>query len=61
MMAHAHYDHGYSGGSTERPALQWPLVAIGDRRIDVVGVYKVDRLTRSDFARIAHSTLGAMV
>lgn len=38
----------------ERPALQRLLRDLGDRRIDVVVVYKIDRLTRSlaDFARI---------
>jgi site-specific DNA recombinase len=47
-------DGGYSGGSTERPALQRLLADIRDRRIDVVVVYKVDRLTRSlaDFAKL---------
>ena len=47
-------DGGFSGGSMERPALQKLLADIEEARIDVVGVYKVDRLTRSlaDFARI---------
>ncbi|HEX4767715.1 MAG TPA: recombinase family protein, partial [Lichenihabitans sp.] len=38
----------------ERPALQTLLAAIRERRIDIVVVYKVDRLTRSltDFARL---------
>src|SRR3954469_15059594 len=47
-------DGGFSGGSTERPALQRLLSDIRARRIDVVVVYKVDRLTRSltDFARL---------
>jgi site-specific DNA recombinase len=47
-------DGGYSGGSMERPALQRLLADIGERRIDVVVVYKVDRLTRSlaDFAKL---------
>jgi DNA invertase Pin-like site-specific DNA recombinase len=47
-------DGGYSGGSTERPALQRLLADIRDRGIDVVVVYKVDRLTRSlaDFAKL---------
>src|SRR6266567_2352386 len=47
-------DGGYSGGSTDRPALQQLLADIRARRIDVVMVYKVDRLTRSlaDFAKI---------
>ncbi len=37
-------DGGFSGGSMERPALQSLLVAIRERRIDIVVVYKVDRL-----------------
>ncbi|MDE3175015.1 MAG: recombinase family protein [Pseudomonadota bacterium] len=47
-------DGGYSGGSMERPALQNLLDRIRERRIDVVVVYKVDRLTRSlaDFAKL---------
>src|SRR3954462_13054258 len=47
-------DGGFSGGSMERPALQRLLGEIRSRRIDVVVVYKVDRLTRAlgDFARL---------
>ena len=47
-------DGGYSGGTLQRPALQVLLADVHARRIDVVVVYKVDRLTRSlsDFARI---------
>src|SRR3954471_3762628 len=47
-------DGGFSGGSLNRPALQRLLADIGDRRIHVVVVYKVDRLTRSlaDFAKL---------
>src|SRR5436305_627066 len=47
-------DGGFSGGSTERPALQKLLEEIRSRRIDIVVVYKVDRLTRSlaDFAKL---------
>jgi site-specific DNA recombinase len=47
-------DGGFSGGSMERPALQKLLADIGEGRIDVVVVYKVDRLTRSlaDFAKL---------
>jgi DNA invertase Pin-like site-specific DNA recombinase len=47
-------DGGYSGGSLERPALQRLLGDIEAGRIDVVVVYKVDRLTRalSDFAKL---------
>jgi site-specific DNA recombinase len=50
-----HYDDGgFSGGSMERPALQSLLADIRERRIDIVVVYKVDRLTRSltDFAKL---------
>jgi DNA invertase Pin-like site-specific DNA recombinase len=50
-----HYDDGgFSGGSMDRPALQKLLAAIRERRIDVIVVYKVDRLTRSlaDFAKL---------
>jgi site-specific DNA recombinase len=49
------YDDGaYSGGTMERPALRRILDDIRARKIDVVVVYKVDRLTRSlaDFAKI---------
>src|SRR5258708_39678120 len=42
-----YYDGGYSGGSTERPALTRLLADIQSHLIDVVVVYKVDRLTRS--------------
>ena len=47
-------DGGYSGGTMERPALQRLLADIETGRIDVVVVYKVDRLTRalSDFAKL---------
>jgi DNA invertase Pin-like site-specific DNA recombinase len=47
-------DGGFSGGSTDRPALQRLLADISEGKIDVVVVYKVDRLTRSlaDFAKI---------
>jgi DNA invertase Pin-like site-specific DNA recombinase len=47
-------DGGLSGGTLERPALQTLLDDIRARKIDVVVVYKVDRLTRSlaDFAKL---------
>jgi site-specific DNA recombinase len=47
-------DGGYSGGSTDRPDLQKLLDDIRGRKIDVIVVYKVDRLTRSlaDFAKL---------
>ena len=47
-------DGGYSGGSMARPALQRLLADIDAGKVDVVVVYKVDRLTRSlaDFAKM---------
>ena len=47
-------DGGYSGGNIERPALKQLLVDIDQKKVNVVVVYKVDRLTRSlaDFAKI---------
>ena len=50
----AYDDGGLSGGTMERPALQRLLADVNQGAIDVVMVYKVDRLTRSltDFARM---------
>ena len=47
-------DGGYSGGNIERPALKQLLNDIERKKIQIVVVYKVDRLTRSlaDFAKI---------
>ena len=47
-------DGGFSGGNTDRPALQRLLADIQAGKIDVIVVYKVDRLTRSlaDFAKL---------
>ena len=53
-----HYDDGgWSGGNMERPALQQLLVDVGEGKVHVIVVYKVDRLTRSlaDFARIVEA------
>src|SRR6201981_972552 len=55
VLARTDYDDGgFSGGNIERPALQQLLADIRAGRIDIVIVYKVDRLTRSlaDFARL---------
>ena len=55
LCSRDHYDDGgISGGTIDRPALQRLLSDVSDGRIDVVVVYKVDRLTRSlaDFAKI---------
>ncbi len=61
-QAHAHWaqvrtrydDGGFSGGSTDRPALQRLLADVKARKVHVIVVYKVDRLTRSlaDFAKL---------
>jgi DNA invertase Pin-like site-specific DNA recombinase len=47
-------DGGYSGATLERPALQRLLADIRGSKVDVIVVYKIDRLTRSllDFAKI---------
>ena len=47
-------DGGLSGGTLQRPALQQLLADVEAGTIDVIVVYKVDRLTRSlaDFAKI---------
>jgi DNA invertase Pin-like site-specific DNA recombinase len=58
----SHYDDGgFSGGTMERPALTRLLADVAAGAVDVVVVYKVDRLTRSltDFARIVAVLDGA--
>ena len=47
-------DGGFSGGNTARPALQRLLEDIRGGKVDIIVVYKVDRLTRSlaDFAKL---------
>ncbi len=47
-------DGGFSGGNTDRPALQQLLEDVRSGKLDVIVVYKVDRLTRSlaDFAKL---------
>jgi site-specific DNA recombinase len=54
LLADCYDDGGVSGASLERPALQALLSDIRAARIDIVVVYKVDRLTRSlaDFAKL---------
>ena len=54
MVPTLYDDGGYSGGNIERPALKQLLNDIEQKKIHVVVVYKVDRLTRSlaDFAKI---------
>ena len=57
LVKTAYDDGGLSGGSMERPALQRLLADVAAGRINVIVVYKVDRLTRSlaDFARIVET------
>ena len=54
LVADRYDDGGISGGTMERPALQRLLQDIRERRVDVVVVYKIDRLTRSlvDFSKM---------
>ena len=54
MLRKRYDDGGFSGGSTDRPALQRLLDDVRLGRIDIIVVYKVDRLTRSlaDFAKL---------
>jgi site-specific DNA recombinase len=54
-LVHDRYDDGgFSGGTLERPALQRLISDIEAKRVDVVVVYKIDRLSRSlmDFAKL---------
>ena len=53
-----HYDDpAFSGGNLERPALKRLLADIEAHKVDVVVVYKIDRLTRSlaDFAKLVEA------
>ena len=53
-LAAGYANGGFSGATLDRPALQRLLADIAVRRVDIVVVYKIDRLTRSlaDFAKI---------
>ena len=54
LLRSKYNDGGFSGGNTDRPALQRLLMDVTAGKIDVIVVYKVDRLTRSlaDFAKL---------
>jgi len=54
LVADRYDDGGFTGGNTDRPALQRLLADIEAGKIDCVVVYKVDRLSRSlmDFAQM---------
>jgi len=54
LLGDQYDDGGFSGGTLERPALKRLMADIEARRVDIVVVYKIDRLSRSlmDFARL---------
>jgi site-specific DNA recombinase len=54
LISTSYDDGGLSGGSMERPALRRLLSDVEQRQVDIIVVYKVDRLTRSlaDFAKM---------
>jgi site-specific DNA recombinase len=54
LIKTAYDDGGVSGGTMERPALKQLLADIQAKKVDIIVVYKVDRLTRSlmDFAKL---------
>src|SRR6266852_5275712 len=57
LIKTAYDDGGFSGGSMDRPALAQLMTDLRQGLIDVIVVYKVDRLTRSlaDFAKIVET------
>ena len=54
LLSTEYDDGGYSGGNMERPALKRLLADVQNGLIDIIVVYKIDRLTRSlmDFSKI---------
>src|SRR3981189_384285 len=54
MVRSKYDDGGFSGGNTDRPALQRLLEDVKTEKVDIIVVYQVDRLTRSlaDFAKL---------
>src|SRR5262245_31500737 len=54
LVSDRYDDGGVSGGTLDRPALQRLIKEIEAGRVDVVVVYKIDRLSRSlmDFAKL---------
>lgn len=57
ILPQAYDDPAYSGGNLDRPALKQLLADIESGLIDVIVVYKIDRLTRSlaDFAKLVET------
>jgi DNA invertase Pin-like site-specific DNA recombinase len=54
-------DGGYSGGTMERPALKRLLADVEAGRVDVIVVYKVDRLTRALSSRTLRRSLMSLM
>lgn len=54
LIPDSYDDGGFSGGNMERPGLKQLLADVAAKKVDVIVIYKVDRLTRSlaDFAKI---------
>ena len=63
MRPERYDDGGVSGGTLDRPALDRLLAEIDAGRIDLVVVYKIDRLTRSlaDFAKLVERLGGVLL
>lgn len=58
VLIDTHYnDGGFSGGTMQRPALERLMEDIRSREIDIIVVYKVDRLSRSlaDFSKMVET------
>jgi site-specific DNA recombinase len=57
LLADRFDDGGFSGGNMARPALGKLMQLVRDGKVDVIVIYKIDRLTRSltDFARLAET------
>ena len=54
LIPNEYNDGGYSGGTLERPALKALLTDVSQGKVDIIVIYKIDRLTRSlmDFSKI---------
>ena len=63
LVPEIYEDGGYSGGTMNRPGLQHLMADVEAGKIDVIVVYKVDRLTRalSDFAKMVDAFDAAKV
>ncbi len=55
MLPDHYEDGGYSGGNMDRPGLKQLMTDVAADKIDIIVVYKIDRLTRSltDFAKLS--------